>query len=127
MKKNYTMYAFLDGDDVSNAIEILLIENKVSEAIELSENIKTAFSEIEKLLKSKLEIEIIIIGGDDLLFQYNSNRYDINLIEEVRNTFTNKTGISMSCGIGENIQKSIQNLYLAKLYGKNQIKGYKKN
>ena len=122
MKKNYknnTMYAFLDGDNVSNAIEILLIENKVSEAIELSENIKIAFSGIEELLKSKLEITIIILGGDDLLFKYNSNRYDINLIEEIRNTFKNKTGFSMSCGIGENQECHIicirfRNWYLTK-------------
>lgn len=46
-----------------------------------------------------------------------------DLVESIRELFKSKTGISMSCGIGTNITTSMQNLRLAKLYGKDQIRG----
>lgn len=116
-------YAFLDGDNIGNTIEILLIEGKVAEAISLSKNINDAADELGKTLRSRNGIEVMILGGDDLLIKYDSEKYGLELLEEIRILFQTKTGLSMSCGVGENISESIQNLRLAKLYGKNQIKG----
>lgn len=116
-------YAFFDGDNIGNTIEVLLIEGKVAEAISLSENINDAANKIGKILRSRNGIEVMILGGDDLLIKYDSEKYGSELLEEIRTLFQAKTGLSMSCGVGENIPESIQNLRLAKLYGKDQIKG----
>lgn len=35
-------YAFFDGDNIGNTIEILLLDGKISEATVLSNNIKNA-------------------------------------------------------------------------------------
>jgi len=80
--------------------------------------------EIGKILKSRNGIKVMILGGDDLLIKYDSTKYGSELLEEIRTLFQDKTGLSMSCGVGKNIAESIQNLRLAKLYGKNQIKGF---
>lgn len=116
-------YAFFDGDNIGNTIEILLIEGKVTKAISLSENINDAANEMGKTLKSRDGIEVMILGGDDLLIKYDSKKYGLELLQEIITLFQTKTGLSMSCGVGKNISESIQNLRLAKLYGKDQIKG----
>lgn len=119
------LYAFFDGDNIGSTIEILLIENKVYEARKLSQNINTVIFEIEKILQSKDNIEIIILGGDDILIRYDTTRYGEDFLESIRNLFKAKTGNSMSCGVGRDISESIRNLYLAKLYGKNMVKSVK--
>jgi hypothetical protein len=44
------VYAFFDGDNVGNRLEILLTEEKVEEAVRFSRNIQAALVEIEGLL-----------------------------------------------------------------------------
>lgn len=118
------IYAFFDGDNIGDTLEILLMENKVAEAQNFSNNIKVAFTEIKAKLKSSPDVEIIIAGGDDLLIKYNPALHDKSLLEEVSAIFKARTNHSMSCGVGEDIPQSVQNLYLAKLYGKNRIRGF---
>jgi hypothetical protein len=117
------LYAFFDGDNIGPTIEILLTENRIDEAVNLSKSINTVISEIEGILKSKDGIEIIILGGDDILIRYDTLKHGNELLEEIRNTFKARTGNSMSCGVGKDIPESIWNLHLAKLHGKNMIKG----
>jgi hypothetical protein len=115
------VYAFLDGDNIGIRLEELLSKNKTSEASLLSENIKIAMLEIDKILNSKPDVKIIIIGGDDVLIQYDHEKYGTDIIDEILNTFKVITGLSMSCGIGLSIGQSIINLDNAKKSGKNKI------
>ena len=117
------VYAFFDGDNTGDAIEIMLLENRMDKAIILSDSITSFNDKIKGFLEAKGDIDIIISGGDDLLIQYDFNKYGTYILDEVRAIFTNKTGLSISCGFGDDIAQSINNLRLAKLYGKNQIKG----
>lgn len=116
-------YAFFDGDNVGNSIEILLRESRIAEATDLSFKIKVAFSEIVSKLETLENVEIVIAAGDDLLIEYHAKSSDNELLEEIRGKFQKITGLSLSCGIGDTVPQSVQNLYLAKLYGKNQIRG----
>lgn len=117
------LYAFFDGDDIGNTIEILLTEDKVVEAVRLSENIKLAMQKIEQLLLVKDDVQLILIGGDDILIEYNEEKYDKDILEEIMNIFKDITGKSMSCGVGDTLPNAIWCLHTAKLYGKNLIKG----
>lgn len=117
-------YAFFDGDNIGPTIEILLTENRIDEAMRLSENIKIALFEIEQILKSSNDVKIIVLGGDDILIQFNPMQYDLEFLENIRGIFKEKTGISMSCGVGKDVPQSIWNLHMAKLYGKDIIKGW---
>ncbi|WP_171974682.1 mCpol domain-containing protein [Leptolyngbya sp. 'hensonii'] len=119
------MYAFFDGDNIGSTIEILLTEGQIEKASNLSKNIQIALTEIEGFLKSKKGIEIIILGGDDILISYSSLEKEEALLEDVKSRFLKRTGNTMSCGVSENLSEAIWNLHLAKLYGKNMIKGIK--
>lgn len=114
-------FAFFDGDNIGDIIEKWLHKNMIEEAQFFSQNVKEAFDEIHKTLISLDEIEIIIFGGDDLLISFNSDIYNEDFFEKIRVSFQSKTQATISCGIGSTIQESIFCLYLAKLYGKNQL------
>jgi hypothetical protein len=116
-------YAFFDGDNIGISMEILLTENRVFEAQKFSQNISSAMKEIRKILSSISDINIIILGGDDIFLEYNSFTTELFFIEDIRRIFKEITGNSMSCGIGKTPAESIRNLYLAKLYGKDRVKG----
>ncbi|MCP4351110.1 MAG: hypothetical protein GY795_37065 [Desulfobacterales bacterium] len=115
-------YAFFDGDNVGNSIENLLNSKRVIEATHLSESIKHAIFEIEQFVGSLNDIELLIAGGDDVLIKYDSEQYNLKLLERIPNIFNKYTGLSMSCGVGENIEESINNLVIAKKQSKGSIK-----
>jgi hypothetical protein len=117
------VYAFFDGDNVGNRLEILLTEEKVEEAVRFSRNIQAALVEIEGLLKSIEGVSIIIMGGDDILIEFDHEKDGLRLIEDVRKKFYDATGNTMSCGVAEDIPGAIWGLHLAKLYGKDMVKG----
>lgn len=118
------VYAYCDGDNVGDSIKTLFTKRKVNEAIALSENIKIALFKIEQLLQYEEEAEIIIIGGDDILIKFNQYESCEKKLAEIVATFNKYTGLSMSCGIGEDIDQSIYNLGLAKRKGKNRIEKF---
>jgi CRISPR/Cas system-associated protein Cas10 (large subunit of type III CRISPR-Cas system) len=119
------MYAFFDGDNIGPTVEKLLTKGQVREASELSENIKLALAEVEKIIEFSNEVELIILGGDDILVKYHYHSLESSkfFLEKIRERFFVLTGNTMSCGVAEDIPGAIWNLHLAKLYGKNMIKG----
>ena len=121
--KKTMLYAFFDGDNIGPTVEILLTENKISEAVTFSENVAAAMLAIDKLLKSTDGVKIIILGGDDILIEFDPKKNGLEFLEKIRKIFKEKTGNSMSCGIGADLPQSIWQLHIAKLYGKNAIKG----
>lgn len=118
-----SLYAFFDGDGVGDVLRIFLLENQTRRASELSEKISATLSGIAGRLRGEEYVEVLIAGGDDLLIRFEADRYQLSLIEQVRTEFRRNTGISMSCGIGRSIPDAIRHLDLAKLYGKDQIRG----
>lgn len=121
------MYAFFDGDGIGNKIEILLIENRVKQAQFFSESLKDTMDIIQTKLSKNPKIEILIIGGDDLLIK-KKGRFSIKELEDIRKLFNlnNSENATFSCGIGATIEESINSLNKAKLYGKDQIFGQNK-
>jgi hypothetical protein len=114
-------YAFFDGDSIGDKLEILLTENRINEARNFSESIKIVFAELEKYLRQFVSVEIVIMGGDDLLIRCEDPLNKHELLEEIRAIFYTRTSCTMSCGVGRSAAMAVRNLYLAKLYGKNRV------
>jgi len=115
-------YAFFDGDNVGNTIENLLSNGRIAEATHLSESIKLSIFQIELFVKSVENAEVIIAGGDDVLIKYDSQKCNLELLQNILSLFTNQTGLSMSCGVGDNVSQSIDNLAKVKQKNKGTIK-----
>ncbi len=114
-------FAFFDGDNVGVAIEKMLTIGDISKAQKLSTAIKEALGLMENEIKKYNSVEIIIIGGDDLLIKFIDTDIHQQLIKNLIQIFETTTSLSMSCGIGDSINEAIYNLHLAKLFGKAQV------
>lgn len=115
-------FAFFDGDNVGNTIDNLLNNGKVKEASRLSENIKLAILQIKLFVNSIDGAEVIIAGGDDILIGFNYDNFEYKLLEKLADIFTKHTGLSISCGVGDNISQAINNLASVKQTNKGIIK-----
>jgi hypothetical protein len=115
-------YAFFDGDNIGNTIDNLLSNGRITEATHLSESIKLAIFQIELFVKSVEGAEIIIAGGDDVLIEYDFQKCGSTLLEDISSLFTKQTGLSISCGVGNNVPQAIDNLANAKQQNKGTIK-----
>jgi len=122
-KQRSAVFAFFDGDNVGSTLEILLIEGKLEKAMRLSTRLKETLDGLCQLLATRDGVDILIAGGDDLLIRFDKTLHGIELLADIRKTYSAGTGLKLSCGTGASIIESVNNLRLAKLYGKNQIKG----
>lgn len=115
-------YAYFDGDNIGSAIEHLLNSGKESEATHLSESIKRALFQIESYMEGHKDVELLMLGGDDILIKYDDTKHSLKLLEEVMEIFFKQTGLSMSCGVGANVSQAIGNLSSVKSSSKGTIK-----
>lgn len=108
------MYAYLDGDNVGFTLNRFLNLGRAKEATQLSESITQSIFEIAEYLKKQEHITLILAGGDDILFSYK--RYiDVKIhLKKIKDIFSKFTGLSMSHGVGENVQNAIDSLAEAK-------------
>ena len=115
-------YLFFDGDNVGITIERFLMSGDLESAKKLSNGINHSILLITEYLKSLHNVEIILIGGDDILIKVNLVSEEGEIVNKITDIFKKNTELTMSCGIGNDIKESIFNLHIAKLFGKNQTK-----
>lgn len=119
-----TKYAYFDGDNIGNSIENLLSNGRVQEATHLSERIKLAIFQIELFIDSTNDAEILISGGDDVLIKFDSEKHNYLLLEKIARIFVKNTGLSMSCGVGDNVNQAISSLMSVKQRSKGIIRSF---
>lgn len=108
------MYTYLDGDNVGYTLNRLLNLGRAKEATQLSESITHAIFAIAEYIKEQEYITLILAGGDDILFSYK-NYTDIKRhLIKIKQIFSKFTGLSMSYGLGDNVQNAIDSLADAK-------------
>lgn len=115
------MYAYFDGDNIGDSIELLLLNANVKEATKLSNKLNNAISQLKDELNDKLDIEIILYGGDDLLIKYNDTSDHLNIIQMARKKYFDCCGHYISCGCGDALKVAMENLRKAKLMGRNHF------
>ncbi|MEM9771300.1 MAG: mCpol domain-containing protein [Cyanobacteria bacterium P01_D01_bin.73] len=109
-------YVYLDGDKIGNNLRRLLLDKNDEDhdaANSLSDSIRQAMLLIREYLVQQ-EVEILMCGGDDVLFRLNSAEHKKSLVVEVQKTFLSTTGMTMSAGEGFSIEESLESLDRAK-------------
>lgn len=91
-------YVFLDGDDIGLNLENRLRSGRVSDATRLSSKIREAITELALIVESSPDMEIIIFGGDELMFRRVKGIDPTGLVETCRQLFQQVTGLNMSVG-----------------------------
>ncbi|WP_420572261.1 mCpol domain-containing protein [Kordia sp.] len=115
------IYIRLDADNIGDNIELSLLKNDYITAQKIHNKVQTNINNILNVLKSKNDIEILLIGCDDILFSINTSNYDFNFIKNIAKNFEKNSGFTLSIGIGNTVSSALKNLRIAKLSGKNNI------
>jgi len=113
-------FAYFDGDDIGGPLELLLLEDKVSDASNYSKLVSVAMGQLISDLKSNPEVDVLFSGGDDLLAVWRQGGIDASEIEKIRRRFAGLCGRTISVGVGSSAPEALGNLRKAKLSGKDR-------
>ena len=114
------MILHLDGDNVGNTIELLLLDGRLDDAVQVSERIKDAFLWMRNRLR-KLDGVVRLFAGDDLIAILPDGPQYLQALEFIREGFKERSGITISGGIGTTVEQALDNLRRAKLMGGNRL------
>jgi hypothetical protein len=115
------IYAHFDGDDVGSQLKLHLLDNEIEEAREYSRSIVAALGQVRELLEMSHAVDVIAMGGDDLVVSWQEGSISRGEIEEITATFHRLSGRTMSVGMGRSPREAAENLHRAKLMGKDRV------
>jgi hypothetical protein len=121
MLLNRSVYVRFDADNIGDKLELLLIRGNISAASALQAKVQSAMNQLHAALRGQKEVEILFVGCDDILFKINVQVYNLQNIEKFRKFFEERSGCTLSGGVGINLEEALKNLRIAKLEGKNKI------
>ena len=113
--------AHFDGDDIGPALELMLLDNELNHAQEYSLSVTQALQHMRDFLEEKLDAEIIVCGGDDLVACWEMEYVAEVDIKLIRANFFDICGRTVSVGIGATSYEATNNLRRAKLLGKDRV------
>lgn len=119
--KNQSIFVLGDGDNIRETIESLLFSKNFKKLSAVSEQFTEAIKSIKSMAISNMAAEVIMAGGDDVLFILDKKNYARRNIEHLAEFFKTQTGNTMSFGVGETIETAYLNLRKAKASGNNTV------
>ena len=118
------IYVAIDGDNIGSNIELFILENQMTGLQEYSNKFNSAIDWLIQSFMSECNAEVYLKGGDSILVGVPSDSKIGVVIEGLRKQFAEKTGNTISVGIGESPLHAYLALKYAKASGKNLIKYY---
>lgn len=115
------VYILGDGDRIREKIEYHLLNSEIEPLTNFSQALTNAIDKIKSIATSTMQAQVIIAGGDDILFRVEFEKYKRSYIQKMSETFLHMTGSTMSFGIGENLEKAYINIRKAKSSRNNKI------
>lgn len=112
-------FVLLDGDDVGNRMENLLLKNRLDDFIKASQAVTVSVEEIARTAASINGAEVLTAGGDSILIGIPEDQLKrlLNALEDLQG----KLGFSFSAGYGKTLRAAHTGLRLAKTEGKSRI------
>jgi len=112
----------IDFDNIGDKIDYHLFNENFEKAQDISNIIKSTInSSLLYIQENFAEVNILLIGADDILF--SSSSISREKLEVLKEFYSNKSSLTVSIGVGNNIKETMLNLKEAKVSGKNIIKG----
>lgn len=107
-------YVLGDGDKIRERIEGSLLNGDLEAAAVLSTQLTEAVLRMRDAAITQMGADIIIAGGDDLLFTVEVKNYKREHIDSLAKSFHDLTGGTCSFGVGRSFEKAYLNLRRAK-------------
>lgn len=112
----------IDFDNIGDKIDYYLFNEAFEKAQAISDIIKATIRESLFYIKDNFEnVEILLIGADDILFSCTNVNFE--KLDNLKKFYSEKSNLTVSIGVGNNIKETILSLKEAKVSGKNTIKG----
>ncbi len=119
-----TLICIGDGDNIGDVIDLHLLSGNLEEASRFSFQVKSALEEIAALAKREIKAALVYVAGDDICFIVSSNLKLEDLLVSYSKYFLEKTGKTMSFGIGRTSVEALICLRKAKVSGKGRVITY---
>jgi hypothetical protein len=109
---------YFDGDDVGARIELCLLRDDIDGAASASAAVTYAIEELAQSLRTQFNADVKFAAGDEVLaiLPILPDKKDL---DDLRIAFAQRSGVTISCGVGFDAYQAVTNLHYAKLLGKN--------
>jgi minimal CRISPR polymerase domain len=101
-----------------------LLSGNLEEASKFSFQVKSALEDIATLATSEIKASLIYVAGDDICFIVSDDLNITDILTSYSEYFLNKTGKTMSFGIGRTSIEALISLRKAKVSGKGRVIGF---
>ena len=118
---NQTLFLLGDADDVRKKIQGFLLSGDLDELKTLSSALSNHIIELGSSIKESFDTDIIFCGGDELLARVGFADFDESKLRELMAYFMERTGVTISFGVGRNTEEAFINLARAKSAGPGSI------
>jgi len=116
-------FVFGDGDRIRQRVESLLFAGELAALRSFSAAITLAIGQLAHGANTTMAADVIVAGGDDLLFCVSAECYDRTIVARMATSFMEQTGCSMSFGVASDLESAYLNLRRAKAQGGGSIVG----
>ena len=110
-----------DGDNIGDVIDFYLLSGNLKEASKFSFQVKSALENIAILARDEIKASLVYVAGDDICFTVSDNLKIMDILTSYSEYFLEKTGRTMSFGIGRTSVEALVSLRTAKVSGKGRV------
>lgn len=115
------LYVIGDGDRIGDRVESLLFAEDFAALKRFSRAVTAATHELGRAAAAMMGAEVIVAGGDDLVFLVAERRFDEGMLDRLAAAFRRRTGCGISFGVGYDVESAYLNLRRAKSGGGSAI------
>jgi uncharacterized protein YjbI with pentapeptide repeats len=116
---NRNLFVRVDADSVGDQIELALLEGDTAGAQIIHNHVQESMKELRIFAEQNFG-EILMQGCDDIFFNMLDCVENFERLEIARTEFFNRSGFTLSIGVGASLTEAVLSLTKAKLSGKNR-------
>ena len=117
------LYILGDVDRVREHIDRELLASNLEAVTKFSTTLTRGLATLARASEELMGAEIIMVGGDDVLFRVGDRTYSKELLARIAKTFKEETDCTISFGVGTSVPVAYVNLRRAKAEGRGSICG----
>ncbi|XGV95248.1 MAG: mCpol domain-containing protein [Leptolyngbya sp. BL-A-14] len=118
---NNSLICVGDGDNIGDVIDLHLLSGNLEEASKFSFQVKSALEDIATQAKDEIKALLIYVAGDDICFIVPDNINIKDILTSYAEYFLERTGKTMSFGVGRTSVEALICLRTAKVSGKGRV------
>jgi len=112
------IYVLGDADRVREKVEAALFADNLAALTTFSQTLSAAVAKLAREMGDQMGARIVMAGGDDVLFTVNNDRFDLDVLHRLANSFADTTSCPISFGLGPSAEVAYINLRRAKATGR---------